>query len=204
MQSLDNVQDNGDIWSFLEDENLNLFGSYDYELPAELADGFALENMVTASSNEPKPVGESILEDGLRSLSSTDSLSSNVLSRGPRLGLESFTSGSQLEPLVTHSVSPPLPRGDFDPPVCGSAKDNDHSEAARAGKRKLEQSIIVFSASNPEKVLQKKRKAYAPSRRMEVALNRLVGACLQCRIRKGPVSQLHKPCSTAIPVINIG
>jgi hypothetical protein len=69
----------------------------------------------------------------------------------------------------------------------GSLPDNtDDSKELR--KRKWDDSILVFGAKPETKVVQRKRKAFSSSRKKEVARNRLIGACIQCKLRRGPVS----------------
>jgi hypothetical protein len=191
MQVLNTDVENGDFWSLLDDDAFNLFSNYDYELPAMSADYFAIDNIGGTTSSKPSnAIGEPASGDTVFPLLDIHNSSSNMSSRELRLELESFSSGSQLEPSVTQSASPPHTHINFGPDDCGGTEETDIVAAAPPVKRKWDQSIVVFSASNPEKIIQKKRKAYTPSRRMEVALNRMVGACLQCRIRKGPVSRV--------------
>lgn len=56
-----------------------------------------------------------------------------------------------------------------------------------SSKRKWENSIITFDANPDKQVIPRKRKAFGDPRRKEVAITRAVGACVQCKIRKGPV-----------------
>lgn len=44
------------------------------------------------------------------------------------------------------------------------------------------------------------RKTYSPSRRKQVALNRLLGACIQCRVRKGSVSITLLEVDSGMPI----
>ena len=69
----------------------------------------------------------------------------------------------------------------------GSLLDaTDDSKGQR--KRNWDDSILVFGANPETKVVHRKRKAFSPNRRKEVARNRLIGACVQCKLRRGPVS----------------
>jgi hypothetical protein len=61
-------------------------------------------------------------------------------------------------------------------------------EHNKTAKRKWQESVSVFSMNGGKKVVPQRRNAYTPSRRTEVALNRLLGACVQCKIHRGPVS----------------
>lgn len=57
-------------------------------------------------------------------------------------------------------------------------------------QKKWEESVVVFSSKPGEKIVSRKRKKYEPARRKEVAVHRLIGACIQCKIRKSSVSPL--------------
>jgi hypothetical protein len=61
-------------------------------------------------------------------------------------------------------------------------------EEVSSSKRKMEESMIVFAAHPNVKVAPKRRKAFSKTRKQEVAMNRLIGACIQCKLRKGRVS----------------
>jgi hypothetical protein len=94
--------------------------------------------------------------------------------------------------IIERTPSPPLdildctdrqPGGKRSPPLAS------HGDQKPPLKRKIwDESIIIFSSKPGEKAVSRRRKQYAPSRRKEVAINRLVGACIQCKIRKGSVS----------------
>jgi hypothetical protein len=62
-------------------------------------------------------------------------------------------------------------------------------------KRAWLDSMVVFSAIQNTEVAEKKRKSFSPLRRKEVAMNRHLGVCLQCRIRKEGVSNAIAPVS---------
>ncbi len=62
-----------------------------------------------------------------------------------------------------------------------------NTASTTAKKRRWMDSIVVFGANEETKVTVRKRKNFSPTRKKEVAMNRRVGACLQCRIRKGRV-----------------
>lgn len=55
-------------------------------------------------------------------------------------------------------------------------------------KRKIAESVVVFSTTSDLEIKPRKRKAFSKSRKEEVALNRLIGACIQCKIKKNAVS----------------
>jgi hypothetical protein len=67
---------------------------------------------------------------------------------------------------------------------------SDLNEAARSATRSTppwKDSLIVFSARSGVNVSQKQRKTFTPKRRKEVAMNRKIGACVQCKLKKAPV-----------------
>jgi hypothetical protein len=94
------------------------------------------------------------------------------------------------------------------PPICLSeesiqAQDSLENNESRSDlKRKWQDSVIVFSSKDDKKIAQKRRRAYSPSRRRTVALNRIIGACTQCKLRKGPVSLFILPCWLGVDFTN--
>jgi hypothetical protein len=63
----------------------------------------------------------------------------------------------------------------------------DQDDKDESQKRKWRDSIVVFPANPDVNPVQKRRRAFDPARREEVALNRMIGACTQCKMRKGRV-----------------
>lgn len=74
------------------------------------------------------------------------------------------------------------------------------SGLANATKRKLEDSIHVFTANPNIEVTRRKRKTFSISRKAEVALTRKVGACVQCKKRKEAVSLHIQPLKTLLTI----
>jgi hypothetical protein len=64
-------------------------------------------------------------------------------------------------------------------------------QLAQAKKRKWKESMVVFSSNPNVKISTRKRSAFDDNRRREVAMNRRVGACVQCKLRRGSVSPLR-------------
>ncbi|KAG4443427.1 hypothetical protein IFR05_001106 [Cadophora sp. M221] len=64
-------------------------------------------------------------------------------------------------------------------------------------KRKIAESVVVFSTTSDVEVKPRKRKAFSKSRKEEVALNRLIGACIQCKIKKNACT-FGLPCNQCI------
>jgi hypothetical protein len=97
-----------------------------------------------------------------------------------------------ITPLQTISdgqQSDPVEDKPEDSPRCHS-EDELEDNLSISLKRKIEDAIIIFSANADTMVVPKRRKAYSKSRKREVARNRMVGACIPCKVRKGPVSQI--------------
>jgi hypothetical protein len=60
-------------------------------------------------------------------------------------------------------------------------------EKPKPKKTKWDKSVVVFSSKPNSTKAPRQRKSFGKSRREEVALTRKIGACIQCRIRKGSV-----------------
>jgi hypothetical protein len=101
---------------------------------------------------------------------------------------------------ATSPQSPKNPKSKNDDtrgaPVCSG---NDMSSTR---KRKLDPSMTVFPVAPNEEMNVRTRAKYSPSRRRQVAQNRLLGACIQCRVRKGPVSITLLEVDLGIAFIN--
>ncbi|KAH6678188.1 hypothetical protein B0J14DRAFT_316756 [Halenospora varia] len=62
---------------------------------------------------------------------------------------------------------------------------NCRASSSKENKRRnWESSIILFSANPGSKVKPKKRKRFSEARKYEVALNRKIGACLHCKLKR--------------------
>jgi len=59
-------------------------------------------------------------------------------------------------------------------------------------KRNLDDFVVIFSTDSGQECKAKKRKAFKLPRRKEVAMNRAIGACIQCRLRKESVCARSK------------
>jgi hypothetical protein len=168
------------------DDGWNLFGDHSF--------GFALSELATS---------ESLGSDALDNCTSEDMLSWE-LDDHMHWNIESNTIHSEspsdedcvmLTPEPTRSQATISAYTGFDssrsnPKSTSSVECQNLSlEAPAANKRKWESSIVVFS-SNPDtksKVKYRRRKGFDEARRKEVAMNRIIGACVQCKLRKGSV-----------------
>ena len=65
----------------------------------------------------------------------------------------------------------------------------DQDDKNESQKRKWKDSVVVFPVNPLTNPVPKRRKPFGPTERAEVALNRMIGACAQCKVRKGRVSQ---------------
>jgi hypothetical protein len=79
----------------------------------------------------------------------------------------------------------------------------DLNDTGRHKKPKLDESIIVFSVKQGRQVKPPRRSRFGNSRRKEVALNRIIGACMQCKLRKGSVSGVVPKDRLAIADIQV-
>jgi hypothetical protein len=96
-----------------------------------------------------------------------------------------FTPESSIDILTRSKVDSTLP-SDLQEACCVS-----NHQLAQAKKRKWKESVVVFSSDPNIKISTRKRSAFNDNRRREVAMNRRVGACVQCRLRRGSVSPLR-------------
>ncbi|KAH6718828.1 hypothetical protein BKA61DRAFT_262953 [Leptodontidium sp. MPI-SDFR-AT-0119] len=83
-----------------------------------------------------------------------------------------------------------------------SITDRDESPSSTTSdreslKRRIAESVVVFSATSDLEIKPRKRKAFSKSRKEEVALNRLIGACIQCKIKKNACT-FGLPCNQCI------
>lgn len=78
-------------------------------------------------------------------------------------------------------------------PILRHGRKVNNEIASVPVKRKWDESIIVFSVNSDNRVKAKKRKCYDNVRREEVALTRIVHACIQCKLSKGRVSSNSVP-----------
>lgn len=112
-----------------------------------------------------------------------------------------------LNTLPVDSISPSIPRhaaneysqtgraSQNNPPFLAGSREIPSSPVSivtdrtiKSAKHKWQDNVTVFSAKGKRTVAQRRRRPYSPSRKEMVALNRLIGACIQCKLRKGPVS----------------
>jgi hypothetical protein len=63
----------------------------------------------------------------------------------------------------------------------GLKPNEKHGMNAKATKRKF---LTAFSATSGEEVQLRTRRQFSEDRRQAVALNRMIGVCLHCRLRK--------------------
>lgn len=78
------------------------------------------------------------------------------------------------------------------PVVTNGNRSNDKEEEPASSKQGTyglpwRDSIVIFSSKPGVQTPTKSRKRFESRRKKEVALNRLVGACVQCKLRKEPV-----------------
>jgi len=96
-----------------------------------------------------------------------------------------FTPESSIDIPARSNVDSTLP-SDLQEACCVT-----NHQLAQAKKRKWKESVVVFSSDPNVEISTRKRTAFDERRRKEVAMNRRVGACVQCKLRRGSVSSSH-------------
>ena len=177
-----------DYSAFFPDETFDLLG--DYQLGSELASltfpafpeveiGGHFTSLSAAADN-----AQCIL-DQLDTSPSDSSLSNppNASTVGPEC-TDSSPKTSTTEGLPSVQALHVHPR------TSDGFNVGEASQSVRQGSQApWRDSLIVFSATTGAKVFTKQRRSFEPRRRQEVAMNRIVGACIQCKLRKGSVSE---------------
>lgn len=165
-----------DEYSILfSDDELNLFGEHSFEFNfSDLSTGTCVAlDLPGAYSSESGPSYDVEHRATLDTASTAKSLESfsddDCVVLSPFLMSNSTTTSSD-----TTAVS-----------ACDS-KNHVHA-TAESKKRKWESSVVVFSTNPDTKVKCRRRREFDEARRKEIALNRVIGACIQCKLRKGSV-----------------
>lgn len=169
-----------DYSAFIPDDNFNLFGdpglNFDFpELPfLDLGDPSASQHFTDLDFDSL----------GIGALQGAMDLSSTLTDCVMRCEV----------PEPRHPTASEADRSSPAPPHCDVHRKKTHRKRfheggpSTANRGKWEDSVIVFGAQPEIKVALRKRKRFDASRRQEVALHRLVGACIQCKLRKASVS----------------
>ena len=192
------VMENSDLWGSLDDysiflpgdgDDLNLFGNYllgvdfdfDQFLLPPTQDAFNPVVDSTPARSDFDTISPSLQHTATTYATDTSSNASSI--DYPELSIP------PLQTISDGQLSDPVEDRPEDSTQCHSGNE-DQDNLSISMKRKIEDAIIVFSVNADTKVVPKRRKAYSKSRKREVARNRMVGACIPCKVRKGPVSQL--------------
>jgi hypothetical protein len=184
--------ENSDLWGtmddysiFLEDDHLNLFGddmlSLDFDQFPASAIGDWFNPPVSSAIERDLTAVPTALQDEWTNYSTdadilygSGNLSDLCIQHPDHMReVDDCTNGITAK----HTESVQSPR-----------EDEERNNISLSMKRKIEDSIIVFSANSDAKIIPKRRKTFSKPRKREVAMNRLIGACIQCKLRKGPVS----------------
>jgi hypothetical protein len=186
MDNLDPFEAVPNYATFLPDNgDYNLFGDYafdldlvDFQLPDDNfeidAFNFPFQGPGTVSPDTSDPLENSYELLNTRSVDTTSpSILRHVASMYSQTGRPSQSS------LLSLAGRLELPSN----PVSVVA-----DRTIKSSKHKWQDNVTVFSAKGKQAVTRRRRRSYSPSRKEMVALNRLIGACIQCKLRKGPVS----------------
>ena len=180
----------GDDWSaFLPDDGLALLEDFNFDIGFE-----QLPATVPEDSSEPT-FGATFEGTELLDVSLLNPV--NGIVEAPHDSTQFGDCGIDQDPEAS-TQSPDLPSS-FAPSTIHDAgmstTKNDGCSPKTPRKRAWLDSMVVFSTNQDMKVVEKKRKSFSPLRRKEVAMNRHLGVCLQCRIRKEGVSNAIIPAS---------
>lgn len=119
-----------------------------------------------------------------------------------QLDFDSFSATLNHNDLGDQNISLPVARQIYPPYhaptyISNSAKrslaegltvEDTKQEDPVTKRGKWDDAVIVFSADLTTRVAQRRRRPFNPSRKREVALNRVIGACILCKLKKGSVS----------------
>jgi hypothetical protein len=164
---------------FLPDDAFNLFGEYDLNFDFN---DFLVPALDEANNAfDPVPwAGHGMADPGLPDLNlplPTVGESNNFISDPEaELHASKYTSAS--------SNSAQSPNSEDHTPIDGSAASgilDEHQPKIIATKRKF---LAAFSVTSGEEVHLHNRKRYHEERKKEVALHRMIGVCLHCKLRK--------------------
>jgi hypothetical protein len=182
--------DSLDDYSSFFDDSLDVFGNVDFD--ANPLDQLLYATTAPLSPTfRPRFLGESLtLPFPAEALFGNDEIDTNSLQ----------TIGDCPEPLEQHlrSQATSIPfrdpsnllKVDQQARFCTIHKEGLlEVEKPKAKKTKWDKSVVVFSSKPNSTKAPRQRKSFGKSRREEVALTRKVGACIQCRIRKGSVKK---------------
>jgi hypothetical protein len=100
---------------------------------------------------------------------------------------DNWTDQTPVPPATCPSTSKHPPNPSHKSPEVCDIEENETCDSS-SKKRRWNESIVVFASKPNVKVVPKRRKAFMAARKQEVARNRSIGACIQCKIRRGPVS----------------
>ena len=176
-----------DCFDFLHYDAFSLFGEESFD--------FNVESLRTNFVDTgPAP----FLEHGI------DPNSLNI--PAPELGPISADAYSSLKASVPGesnvALAPPSHSNDLskDSPCNNSDDTKSHAKdtaairrSTNSRKRKWHASMGVFPSAPGQMITLRQRRPFDASRRKEVALNRVVGACVQCKLRKSSVSRIMNP-----------
>lgn len=157
-----------------------LFGDASFDLDfdfnfSDIPDSSAFLNLPVVSPGSLQPIVGVV--DNVMALGTFDD---------PKPNFEELIQPSELQlndtPLSLTNTKSQAPH---DKSVSNKSRENSNLSIR---KRPWDNSLVVFPVSGGNPVSQRQRKAYSETRKKEVARNRLIGACAQCKLRRGPVS----------------
>ncbi|KAK0104871.1 hypothetical protein ONS95_005137 [Cadophora gregata] len=185
--------DDPNYWEQPAAEWLDFFGDLNFDMDFSAGPFLGLDCSSPIQSNASAHYN---VEDSLNTLSGTASPKSSLekMQLPPTLTCEDATAIKASRP-TSHST--PRDIGTRISRQSPEAPDSDKRSSSAGLKRKIDQSVTVFSSTSSKEVTPRKRKTFSASRKKEVALNRKVGVCIQCKIRKNRCT-FGLPCEPCI------
>jgi hypothetical protein len=176
MDAPEGWNDPADYSLFLPEDAFDLFGEYDLHiditdfLAPELEGASTVVEAVEWERQEPATPKLNIPSEILTQLNDLNTSPETVFS------VPDYTSAFAGEPFqgpISEKTTTNIAEG-FEP-------KGETDMKARASKRKF---LSAFSAESGEEVPLHIRKPFSKQRRQVVALNRMIGVCIQCKLRK--------------------
>jgi len=166
-------------------DDYDLFGDYafnldvvDFQLPDDNSKIDAFNFLFEDPGATPRDVSSPMCNSNeLPNIPPVDSVPPCLMTGAANEYLQTkhSSTATQIPPKLHKSLQIPL-------------SDSIHRPTSHS-KHKWQDNVTVFSARGKRIATQRRRRPYSPSRKEIVALNRLIGACVQCKLRKGPVSK---------------
>ncbi|KAF4628762.1 hypothetical protein G7Y89_g9391 [Cudoniella acicularis] len=195
---MDNIDEffgfNDDLFDSAE-HNLNIFSDFQLDIFGDLDESLDFSGFEFLEPFDKHTIPELIPIPRFEGYNDLDtqitSTSTDDLFHGTECTSSSSNSQSSTADPPHHDLELPNLEADLQvSPVSKyqSAAEETHSKTQPLSanqKRKWEESIVVFSTNPEEKeIVPRRRKSFSGRRKKEVALQRKIGSCVQCKLKK--------------------